>query len=75
MADIKTEFPLTVSGKHGVKAAAKIVRYGGPKSYLIIDTHTPAPYKQGPSFQLRGKSLETFAVNILKALGSKKLKK
>lgn len=75
MAKMKTEFPLKVKKPTGdFMASAKIVNYGGRRSYLIVDSHHVYPYKQGPHLELRGKSLETFAVNILKALNSKHLK-
>lgn len=71
---MKTEFQLKVKkGNNFNNSVVKIVNYAGKRSYIFINTHDPFN-KTLQCLELSGKSLETFAVNILKALKSKKLK-
>lgn len=71
---MKTEFQLEVKrGNNSNKSVAKIVNYAGIRSYVFIITHDPFN-KTLQCLELSGKPLETFAVNTLKALKSKKLK-
>lgn len=74
---MKTEFELDFPDSqvrvHGVKGVASIIgEEPGNKPYVSISITTSKPCN--PSAFIKDKDLERFAVNILKALKSKKLK-
>jgi|GEM_PF-4252924 len=79
MGKMKTEFELKLDIRAqglGLMGAAKIVASGKPYLYMNISSGYPAKTipKQGISAEIENKDLERFAVNILKALKSKRLK-
>lgn len=72
MAKMKTEFQMVwASGHHvpGVKASIVGTSEKGNKPYLSLNA-----FSSGNSIFIQDKDLERFAVNILRALNSKRLK-
>lgn len=79
MAKMKREFKLEVAAQHGKGAGNSIV---DSNSYITIvgdspecDSYVSISCTSNGLFFIKDKDLERFAVNILKAIKSKKLKK